>query len=241
MPHQPNNAYGTWLARLRRTREASLAAPSVHAPLPPHASDEAACHVLATDSDGQIAGAVRLFVADRRQGPVDAGLLASFGRIEYPAPELRHSHERALQQWIAAMAHEPVFVYAGGFFTGDRWRGSGLAGALGAAAIAFARLHGSRFSASFATVNGQAPSLFRILGAAPLAAAEGPTLEPFYDARYGLHLQLMAFDSAHPHPSIEPAVEAMRLRLLRTIAMTSAEGPPPDQDRLQGRCVEEHA
>jgi hypothetical protein len=99
-------------------------------------------------------------------------------------------------------------------FTTPVWRGSGLAAVLGVAAIAMARLHGSRFSASFTAVRGQAQDLFISFGGRPPVLPGGEPIAPFICQRHGIPLQLLIFDSRHPGPRAEAGVHLMTDRLL---------------------------
>lgn len=186
-------------------------------------TDARACHFVALDRQGQVAGAVRVFVVDRRRQALDARLLAAFGHIVFPAPDVERHQLSALDRWLAQEARDQVFVYAGGFFTAERWRGMGLAAALGMGAVALARLHGCRHSASFASIRGQAPALFAMLGAQPLEASPGQALEPFEPAHFGIPVRLVTFDTQRPDPSIELAVRAM----VQTLRGMTAVVPGP--------------
>ncbi len=98
------------------------------------------------------------------------------------------------------------------------WRGSGLAAALGVAAVAMARLLGSRFSASYTAVRGQAQGLIAAFGGKPPALPDGQPLPPFHCQRHGIDLQLPSFDAQAPEPSSEAGVHRMVDRLKALMA-----------------------
>lgn len=84
---------------------------------------------------------------------------------------------------------------------------------LGIAAIAMARLHDSRFSASYTAVRGQAQDLFASFGGRPPLLPHGEPLAPFFCQHYGMELQLLIFDSRVPGPRAEAGVHLMAERL----------------------------
>jgi hypothetical protein len=202
-------------------------------------ADARASHFVALDRRGEVAGAMRLFVVHRQAERLSASMLAGFGHVSFATPQIECRQLGALDRWLKSNAHDQVFVYAGGFFTGDRWRGSGLAAVLGMAAIAMARLHDSRASASFASTQGQAPVLFSLLGAKPLEVAPGIELEPFDLPHYDIPVRLMTFDSLQPDPSIETGVLAVMRQMLGLTALTAREDGPSRphglQDAIGGR------
>jgi len=179
-------------------------------------TDSAAWHFVARDSQDQVAGAMRLFVIDRRREPLQPPDVLRFGHVEFPSPVVEASHLAALSRLFERKAREPYYIYAGGFFTVEKWRGSGLAGVLGMAAIAMARLHACNFAASFVSARDRAPELFALLGGKPLHSECGSALAPFHCSRHGFVLQLMAFDSLKPASKIESGLELMTDRLRRT-------------------------
>jgi len=189
-------------------------------------ADSRASHFVALDRRGEVAGAMRLFVVDRREEDLSASMLAGFGHVSFTTPEIECRQLGALDRWLRSNAHDQVFVYAGGFFVAERWRGSGLAAVLGMAAIAMARLHDSRASASFASTQGQAPLLFSLLGARPLETAPGLDLEPFDLPHYDIPVRVMTFDSLRPDPSIEADVQVVMRKLVGMPALTADADPP---------------
>lgn len=227
---RPGPAYAQTLTRLAATRAEVFGVSQAALGGDPRSSDEMAAHVVARGADGGAVGAVRLFMVDRRKEALTARLLAGFGHIHFVDPAAGLHQRRSLDAWIAARRFEPRFIYAGGFFTTPDFRHSGLAAALGMAAIAWARLHGSRMSISFASVEGSAPKLFALLGAAPVPQPDGTPLPPFHVPHYAKSLRIVHFDSACPHPSIEQGVQAMQSRLAGMTAWapmhTAADLPP---------------
>jgi GNAT superfamily N-acetyltransferase len=178
-------------------------------------TDRAAWHVVATDRAGVPAGALRLFIVDRQHEALEPMDVLAFGHVTFPCPAVQSAHLGALEQLFARNASKRTYIYAGGFFTTEKWRGSGLAAALGMAAIAMARLHDSRFVASFVSARDRAPELFALLGARPLPDRVGQSLAPFVCVRHGFPLQLMEFDSLHLDPRVERGLEAMVERMHR--------------------------
>lgn len=216
---RPGPEYAQGLTRLAATRAAVFGVGPSALGNDPRSSDDMAAHMVALDAHGDAVGAVRLFMVDRRKEALTARLLAGFGHVLF-VDEAAGLHQlRTVDEWIAAQRPEPCFVYAGGFFTTPAFRHSGLAGALGMAAIAWARLHGSRMSISFASVEGSAPKLFALLGAAPVPQADGTPLPPFHEPHYAKSMRIVHFDSACPHPSIEQGVQAMQSRLAGMTAL----------------------
>lgn len=203
---------------------------------PVRTTDRAAWHFIATDGEGKPVGAMRLFIVDRRHEPLEPPDVLAFGHVAFPCPATRDSHLRALKGLFAQKAEETTYIYAGGFFTTEKWRGSGLAAALGMAAIAMARLHHCRFAASFVSARDRAPELFALLGSLPLQDADGSVLPPFFCSRHGFPLQLMAFDSLRPDPKMEHGVDAMVGRMREMLVITppcSAPAGPSQHGRLQ--------
>ena len=221
--HRASDEHAALLGALQAAREQGFGVAERSLNVDERAADSRASHFLAVDHRGQIVGAVRLFVVDRRREPLTARLLVGFGRITFPSPADEMRHLAALERWLASTTQESMFVYAGGFFTTGRWRGSGLAVVLGMAAIAMARLHGSRHSASFASTQDHALLLFDLLGARPLEEAPGRALEPFAVPRFDIPVRAMTFDSLQPDPSIEAGVQAMVGQMRRMKALA----PPP--------------
>jgi hypothetical protein len=136
-----------------------------------------------------------------------------FAHIEFPSARTEKDHLLALEQLFAQKASEPVYIYAGGFFTSIEWRGSGLAAVLGMAAIAMARLQHSRFAASFTSARDRAPELFGLLGGTPLRLPSGQVLSSFVCQRFRMPLQLLAFDSMCPQPRVEEGLREVASRL----------------------------
>jgi hypothetical protein len=85
--------------------------------------------------------------------------------------------------------------------------------------MAMARVHNSRFAASFVSARDRAPELFALLGALPLPDRFGQALSPFVCARHGFPLQLMAFDSLHADPRVERGLDVMIERICRMIVL----------------------
>lgn len=170
-------------------------------------------HLIATDRTGEIAGTVRLYVIDRQQEPLDPADIPQISHVVFPCDRVQQQHMLALQRLFEEKAHERYFIAPGGMFTTPAWRGSGLAAALGAAAIAMARLHDCRFSASYTAVLGQAQTLFSTFGGRPPLLPDGQPLAPFVCQRHGFELQLLLFDSRAPGPRAEPGVHLMAERL----------------------------
>ena len=170
-------------------------------------------HLMATDAADEIAGMLRLYVIDRQRehfAPMDIALIS---HIKFPSDDVREQHMQVLQRFFEEKAGERYFIAAGGLFTMPAWRGSGLAALLGVAAIAMARIHDCRFSASYTAVRGQAQDLFNTFGGNPPILANGQPLGPFLCGRHGFPLQLLIFDSCDPGPRVASGVQLLVERL----------------------------
>jgi len=121
--HRASDEHAALLGALQAAREQGFGVADRSLNVDERAADSRASHFLAVDHRGQIVGAVRLFVVDRRREPLTARLLVGFGRITFPSPADEMRHLAALERWLASTAQESIFVYAGGFFTTGRWRG----------------------------------------------------------------------------------------------------------------------
>lgn len=183
-------------------------------PEPRHCFSAAgAWHLIATDASGEVAGTVRLYVIDRQREALQPTDIPHLSHVQFPSAEVQEQHLLVLQRLFDAKSDERYFVAAGGMFTTPAWRGSGLAAVLGIAAIAMARLHNSRFSASYTAVRGQAQDLFAQFGGRPPSLPTGQLLAPFFCQHYGMELQLLIFDSRAPGPRAEAGVHLMSERL----------------------------
>lgn len=211
--------HAQWLARLKATRAEVFGVGE--APIAPDSptADESAAHLIAVDARDHIVGGLRLFLVDRRQQSLTAGLLASFGRIRFPDEATARFQLSSLDEWLVAQPFEPRFVYGGGLFISPAWHHSGLGMALGMAAVAWTRLHGSRMSVSFASVEGTVAQYFELLGAKPVTTLAGQPLPPFKVPGYDIRVRIVHFDTASPHPNIETGVQAMQRRLASMQAM----------------------
>lgn len=188
-------------------------------PEPRHAFSAAGSwHLIATDQAGAIAGAVRVYVIDRQREPLAPADLAQISHVVFPCDRVQQQHLLALRRLFDEKVHERYFTAPGGLFTTPAWRGSGLAAALGAAAIAMARLHDSRFSASYTAARGRAQDLFTTFGGKPPMLPDGRPLAPFTCQRHGFDLQLLVFDAQTPGPRAEPGVHLMAERLKKLMA-----------------------
>ena len=170
-------------------------------------------HLIATDASGEIAGSVRLYIIDRQRESLHPADIPQISHVVFPCDQVRALHLVTLQRLFDEKAHERYFIAAGGMFTTPAWRGSGLAGAMGAAAIAMARLNDSRFSASYTAVRGQAQDLFTTFGGRPPLLCNGEPLGSFVCRRHGIDVQLLIFDSREPGPRAEAGVQLMAERL----------------------------
>lgn len=187
---------------------------SADRPEPRHSFSAAGTwHLVATDAAGEVAGTIRLYVIDRQREPLEPADIAHISHVEFPSHGVRDQHLRALQRLFDAKAGERYFIAAGGLFTTPAWRGSGLAAVMGSAAIAMARLHGSRFSASFTAVRGHAQDLFSLFGGRPPTLDDGQPLAPFFCVHHGIDVQLLFFDSLSAGPRAEAGVHLMAQRL----------------------------
>ena len=226
-PAMQAHASGEYLVRMEKLRAAraeTFGVAEANMCVSDRLSDNMATHLVAVDHDDVPAGAIRLFTVDRKREELNARLLAGFARVRFPDAATEGAQLAALDGWIDAIAVERTFVYPGGFFTAHRWRRSGLAGVLGMAAVAWARLHGSRMSASFASVDGAAANLFQQLGATPLLDSRGQATPSFALPNYDVVVRLLTFDSARPGAWLESGVQAMVPRLA---AMTALAPPGP--------------
>lgn len=179
---------------------------------------ERAWHLIATDIAGEVAGAVRLHVVDRHTETLEPEDVVRVSHVEFADPATREQHLLVLRQLFEQKADERYFVAAGGLFTAPPWRGSGLAAMLGVAAIAMARLHHSRFSASFTAARGPTQDLFAAFGGKPPLLPSGEPVAPFPCRHNGFDVQLMEFDSLHPEPRAEAGVQMLARRLVALMA-----------------------
>lgn len=98
-------------------------------PEPRHCFSAAgAWHLIATDSSGEVAGTMRLYVIDRQREALQPADMPHLSHVQFPCAGVQEQHLLVLQRLFDAKADERYFVAAGGMFTTPAWRGSGLVG-----------------------------------------------------------------------------------------------------------------
>lgn len=222
VPPCPAGGNQSLMQRVEKARNASAGL----APEPEEAdlrfAAAGAWHLVATDVADTVAGALRMNIIDRRDGPLTAQDMLRFSHIEFPSAAARDQHLQVLECLLNRAADQPVIVIPGRFFASPAWRGSGLAAVLGVAAIAMARLHHSRWSANFTAVRGRAPELYRRLGGSPAVLPDGRTIETFVCSRHGSAVQSMLFDALRPGVRAEPGVRLVGERLAALMSEAAA-------------------
>lgn len=173
-------------------------------------SDWNSWHFIASqETDGEVAGAVRVFVLNRHLHPVNLKDLLLPCGVEIANLEARNLCTEAFDELLDNFETEATFIYVGPLFVNAAWRRSGLAAILGLGANAVFRIYGCRLGLSMATTRDRAAELFLRLGGYRLQA-KSVDLPPFCCRRHGELLEMLGMDPMRSDPELEETIEILR-------------------------------
>jgi hypothetical protein len=174
------------------------------------AEDDKSWHLLMIDSHRRVSGCAWYLEHDSAVRVEDLRVRESpLARTPASRRHLWKSVEAELRR---ARAECLRYAEVGGWAVSRNSRCTSEGLVLALAGYSFGRICGGALGITTATVRHCSSSILRRLGGASLEA-DGSPVPAYYDPRYRCEIELLRFDSRHPHPKFAGLVERLREKM----------------------------
>ena len=164
------------------------------------AVDEQSWHVLSLDRDGRVCACLRYLDETHASGFDDLCIRnATLSREPELSNRLRRAVDRELQ---SAQRAGMGFGEVGGWAVAEEHRLTFEPLRIILATYGLLRLLGGALGVATATSRHDSAPILRRIGLTSLVEG-GEDLPPYFDPRYGCHMEVLEFDSRHPAPKYE--------------------------------------
>ena len=136
-------------------------------------------------------------------------------------PEWRDLLSRAVEVEIARARDEHLhYAEIGGWAVAAESRCTTEGLVLALAAYSLGRIFGGSLGMTNATVRHASSTILKQIGGSPLEA-DGVTIPPYFDPRYGCQMELLRFDSRRPNSRFGVLIELLRKKLSDVVVVAA--------------------